>query len=104
VAATQELDQTLYDRKVSEKRRSQFTLRMKAGRRTYDRFRSRHIQISTHVKNHLSDADWITNREIVRGLIHRIEIGPTKVAVVLRLSIDNSTRALDLIMVTLSRV
>jgi hypothetical protein len=52
----------------------------------------------------MNDADWATKREIVRALIQRIEIGPTKVAVVLRLPTGTSARALEPIMVTLSRV
>jgi len=66
--------------------------------------RSHLTEISTHLQNRLSDADWIAKREIIRALIQRIEIGSTKVAVVLRLTTDTSTRALEPIMVTLSRV
>jgi hypothetical protein len=65
--------------------------------------RSRLTEISSHVKNQLSDADWTTKRDIIRALIQRIEIGPTKIAVVIRLPNDTSTRAIDPIMVTLSR-
>ena len=50
--------------------------------------RSRLAEISCHVRNQLSDADWATKREIIRALIQRIEIGTTKVAVVLRLPTD----------------
>jgi site-specific DNA recombinase len=66
--------------------------------------RSRLAEISSHLQNQLSDADWTTKRETIRALIQRIEIGPTKVAVVLRLPTNTSTRAVDPIMVTLSRV
>ncbi len=65
--------------------------------------RSRLTEISCHVRTQLSDADWATKREIIRALIQRIEIGTTKVAVVLRLPTDTHARALDPIMVTLSR-
>jgi site-specific DNA recombinase len=65
--------------------------------------RSRLTEIASHVQNQLSDADWTTKREIIRALIQRIEIGTTKVAVVHRLPTDTSARALDPIMVTLSR-
>jgi site-specific DNA recombinase len=67
--------------------------------------KSRLTEISTNVQNQLNDADWSTKRETIRALIQRIEMGPTKVAVVLRLPTNSSTRAaLDPIMVTLSRV
>jgi site-specific DNA recombinase len=65
---------------------------------------SRLAELSSHLKSHLNDADWSTRREIIRSLVQRIEIGPTKVAVVLRLPVDASARALEPIMVTLSRV
>jgi hypothetical protein len=42
--------------------------------------------------------------EIVRALVQRIEIGPTKVALVVRLPTGTSARAMEPIMVTLSRV
>ena len=61
--------------------------------------RSRLIKISMRLHNKLSDAGWTTKREIVQ----RIEIGQTKVAVILRVPTDTSGRALDPIMVTLSR-
>jgi hypothetical protein len=65
---------------------------------------SRLVELSTHLQSQLNDADWATKREIVRALVQRIEIGPTKVAVVLRLPTGTSARAMDPIMVTLSRV
>ena len=65
---------------------------------------SRLAELSTHLKSQLSDADWATKRDIVRALVQRIEIGPTKVAVVLRLPTGTSARAMEPIMVTLSRV
>ena len=48
--------------------------------------------LSTHLQSQLNDADWTTKSEIVRALIQRIEIGPTKVAVVLRLPTEASAR------------
>jgi hypothetical protein len=65
--------------------------------------RSRLTEISSHVKNQLSDADWATKREIVHALVQRIEIGPTKVTIALRIPMQVSARALEPIMVTLSR-
>lgn len=65
--------------------------------------RSRLSEISNHLQNELSDADWTTKREIIRALVQRIEIGQKKVAVVLRPPTDTSGRVLDPIMVTLSR-
>ena len=67
-------------------------------------FGSRLIEVSKQVQNQLSDADWTTQREIILALIQRIEIGPTKIAIVFRLPTNTSRRALDPIMVTLSRV
>ena len=52
----------------------------------------------------MNHADWATKREIVRALVQRIEIGPTKVTIVLRLPMQVSAKALDPIMVTLSLV
>ena len=65
--------------------------------------RSRLTEISSHLQNELSDADWTTKREIIRALVQRIEIGRKKVAVALRPPTDTSGRVLDPIMVTLSR-
>ena len=39
--------------------------------------------------------DWSTKREIIRALVQRIEIGPTKVAVVLRLPTETTALALE---------
>ena len=39
---------------------------------------SRLAELSTHLQSQLNDADWATKREIVRALVQRIEIGPTK--------------------------
>lgn len=60
------------------------------------------IEISMRFHNKLSDADGTSKREIVRALVQRTEIGQTKVAVILRLPIDTSWRALNPMMVTLS--
>jgi hypothetical protein len=55
-------------------------------RRTHVRsVMNRLAELSTHLQSQLNNADWVTKREIVRALVQRIEIGPTKVAVVLRL-------------------
>jgi site-specific DNA recombinase len=75
------------------------------GRQAHSRsVRSRLAEISSHVQNQLSDVDWTAKRDIIRALIQRIEIGPMKIAVVFRLPTDNSARALEPIIVTLSRV
>jgi hypothetical protein len=47
---------------------------------------------------------WDTKREIIRAVVQRIEVGPTKVAVVLRLLTETSAQVLEPIAVTLSRV
>jgi hypothetical protein len=65
---------------------------------------SRLAELSTHLQSQLNAADFAIKREIVRALVQRIEIGPTKVAVVLRLPMGTSSRAMEPIMVTLSRV
>jgi site-specific DNA recombinase len=73
-------------------------------RRTHVRsIMNRLAELSTHLQSQLNNADWATKREIVRALVQRIEIGPTKVAVVLRLPMGTSARALEPIIVTLSR-
>ena len=64
---------------------------------------SRLAELSTQLQSQLNDADWATKREVVRALVQRIEIGPTKVTVVLRLPTGTSARAMEPIMVTLSR-
>jgi site-specific DNA recombinase len=64
---------------------------------------SRLAELSTHLQSQLKNADLATKRDIVRALVQRIEIGPTKVAVVLRLPTGTSARALEPIIVTLSR-
>ena len=74
-------------------------------RRTHVRLvMNRLAELSTHLQSQLKNADWATKREIVRALVQRIEIGPTKVAVVLRLPTGTSARAMEPIMVKLSRV
>ena len=37
-------------------------------------------ELSSRLKNKLSDADWNTKREMIRALVQRIEIGQTKIA------------------------
>jgi hypothetical protein len=60
-------------------------------------------ELSTHLQTQLNDADWTTKRDVLRALIQRIEIGPTSIAVVLRLPAQTSARCMEPIMVTLSR-
>ena len=64
---------------------------------------SRLAELSTHLQTQLNDADWTTKREVLRALIQRIEIGPTSIAVVLRLPAQTSARTMEPIMVILSR-
>jgi hypothetical protein len=65
---------------------------------------NRLAELSTHLQTQVvNDADWTTKREVLRALIQRIEIGPTSVAVVLRLPPQTSARSKEPIMVTLSR-
>jgi hypothetical protein len=65
---------------------------------------SRLAELSVHLETQLNDTDRTTKREVIRALIQRIEIGPTSVAVVLRLPAETSARTLQPIMLTLSRV
>ena len=83
--------------------KDQFTARMN---RTKARITEIDAKVSAQTSDEdrqLSDADWTTKREIIRALVQRIEIGPPKVGVVLRLPTDSSAPALDPIMVILSR-
>jgi len=75
-----------------------------ADRRAHVRSVMRQLaEFSSRLQSQLNDADWATKREIIRAVIQRIEIGPTKIAVVLRLPTEPTARALEPIMVTLSR-
>ena len=60
-------------------------------------------ELSNQIKSQLSDPDWATKREMIRAIVQRIEIGPAKVAIVLRLPVERSVRGLEPIIVTLSR-
>jgi hypothetical protein len=51
----------------------------------------------------LNKADWATKREIIRAIAQRIEIGPTNIVIVLRLTTDKSIRVSEAPVVTLSR-
>ena len=64
---------------------------------------SRLAELSTHLQRQLNDADWTTKRDVLRALIQRIEIGPTSIAVVLRLPAQTSARTMEPIVVILSR-
>jgi site-specific DNA recombinase len=64
---------------------------------------SRLAELSTHLQGQLNDADWDTKREVLRALIQRIEIGPTSIAVVLRLPAQTSARTMEPIMMIVSR-
>jgi hypothetical protein len=55
---------------------------------------SRLAELSSHLKSQRNDPDWSSRREIIRSLVQRTEIGPTKVAVVFRLAADADARAL----------
>jgi site-specific DNA recombinase len=64
---------------------------------------SRLAELSGHLQPQLKKPDWATKREIIRALVQRVEIGPTNIAIVLRLPTEKSNRALEPIVVTLSR-
>jgi site-specific DNA recombinase len=88
-----EIEAKLGTQKTGEERRGQVRALM-----------SRLGELSSHLQSQLNDPDWTTKREIIRALMQRIEIGPEKLAVVLRLPADISPRGVEPIMVTLSRV
>lgn len=44
---------------------------------------SRLAELSCHLQSQLKKADWATKREIIRAVVQRIEIGLTKIAVIL---------------------
>lgn len=50
-------------------------------------------ELSSHLQFPLCEAGWATKREIIRAFVQRLEIAPTKVAVVLRLPMETSARA-----------
>jgi len=64
--------------------------------------RPRRTQSGDVIGDEVRKPTWAIKREIIRALVQRIEIGPTKVAIVLRLPTD--ARDLEPIVVTLSRV
>jgi site-specific DNA recombinase len=64
---------------------------------------SRLGELSNHIKSQLRDPDWATKREIIRAIVQRIEIGPAKVTIVLRLPAEPAVRGTEPIMRTLSR-
>jgi site-specific DNA recombinase len=75
------------------------------GRRAHVRsLMSRIAELSSHLQSLLHAPGWATKREIIRALVQRIEIGPKKVVIVLRLPTEASARSVEPIMVTLSRV
>jgi site-specific DNA recombinase len=53
---------------------------------------SRLTELSDHLRSQLKDADWGTKREIIRAVVQRIEIGPKKISVVLRLPTQTGAR------------
>jgi hypothetical protein len=65
---------------------------------------SRLAELSSHLRSQLHDPDWAVKREIIRDLIQLIEIGPKKIALVLRRPAETGARVLEPIMVTLSQV
>ena len=64
---------------------------------------TRLADLSSQMPPQLKKANWAKKREIIRALIQRIEIGPTSIAVVLRLPPETSARGFEPILVTLSR-
>jgi site-specific DNA recombinase len=87
-----ELDAKLALQATDEDRRAQVRSAM-----------TRLAQLSGHLPSELKRANWATRREIIRAVVHRIEIGPTSIAVVLRLPDETSVRGVVPILVTLSR-
>ena len=57
-------------------------------------------ELSTHLRTMQTGT---AKREIIRMLIRRIEVGPSSVAVVLRVAAETRTRTSEPIIVTLSR-
>jgi site-specific DNA recombinase len=64
---------------------------------------TRLADLSSQMPPQLKKVDWATKREIIRAVIQRIEIGPTNIAVALRLPPETSLRGVEPILVTLSR-
>src|ERR1700736_5739463 len=56
-------------------RRLPLRLRMKARRSHLQSVKSRLTEISSHVQNQLSDADWATKHEIIRALFSGSKLG-----------------------------
>ena len=59
--------------------------------------------LSSRVRSELKKANWDTKREIIRAVVQRIEIGPTNIAIVFRLSSETGHRGVEPIVVKLSR-
>ena len=59
--------------------------------------------LGARLQSQLKKANWATKREIIRAILHRIEIGPAKIAIVLRLPTATSTRGVEPFVGTLSR-
>jgi hypothetical protein len=64
---------------------------------------TRLIELSIHLQSQLKKANLNMKREILRAVVQRIELGPTNVAVVLRLATGNGIRLSEPIAVKLSR-
>jgi site-specific DNA recombinase len=64
---------------------------------------SRLAELSGHMRSQLKMPDWATKGKIIRAVVQRIEIGPTNIALVLRLLNEKSMQVSEPIMVTLSR-
>ena len=56
-------------------------------------------ELATYLRTRLNKADWCTKREIIRAIVQRIEIGPTNLAIVLRLPTEISVRGVEPIVV-----
>jgi site-specific DNA recombinase len=54
-------------------------------------------------QSELKKATWATKREIIRAVVQRIEIGPTKIEIVFRLPTETDARGVEPIVVKLSR-
>jgi hypothetical protein len=57
-------------------------------------------ELATYLWTRLNWADWCTKREIIGAIVQRIEIGPTNLAIVLRLPTEISVRGVEPIVVT----
>jgi hypothetical protein len=65
---------------------------------------TRLAELSSRMPPQLKKVDRAIEREIIRAVIQRIEVGPANIAVVLRPPPEMSVRDIEPVLVTLSRV